>query len=163
MCSSDLDNEVEDTYAEANGLAAFNEAANNTLVKLTLTNAIITSGMINNWGYYIQDANAGAHLYCTGLDFEVGDVLNGVVYVKKNNQTMGARICMTEKTNAEELTITKNGTVTPVEGSITETNVDANKCRVIKLTIWNFTLRIISAAKLNKNTMKVIIMKFTTS
>lgn len=129
-----LANEVEDTYAEANGLAAFNEAASNTLVKLTLTNAIITSGMINNWGYYIQDANAGAHLYCTGLDFEVGDVLNGVVYVKKNNQTMGARICMTEKTNAEELTITKNGTVTPVEGSITETNVDANKCRVIKLT-----------------------------
>lgn len=129
-----LANEESDSYTEVSGLAAFNEAANNALVKLTLTDAIITSTMVNGWGYYVQDATAGAHFYCTGLDFEVGDVLNGVIYVKKNNQNMGARICMTEATNAEELTIAKNGTYTPVEGSIADINVAANKCRVVKLT-----------------------------
>lgn len=129
-----LANEESDSYTEVSGLAAFNEAANNALVKLTLTDAIITSTMVNGWGYYVQDATAGAHFYCTGLDFEVGDVLNGIIYVKKNNQNMGARICMTEATNAEELTIAKNGTYTPVEGSIADINVAANKCRVVKLT-----------------------------
>lgn len=129
-----LSEEAADSYTEVQGLIAFGDAANNSLVKLTLTDAIITSGMVNGWGYYVQDANAGAHFYCTALDFEVGDVLNGVVYVKKSNQNMGARICMTEATNAQGLTITKNGTVTPVEGTIAEVNVAANKCRVVKLT-----------------------------
>lgn len=129
-----LADETADSYTDVNGLAAFADAANNALVKLTLTDAIITSGMTNGWGYYIQDATAGAHFYCTGLELEVGDVLNGVVYVKKNNQTMGARICMTEKTSADELTIAHNGTITYVEGSIETINVAANKCRVVKLT-----------------------------
>ena len=129
-----LSEEVADTYTEVQGLAAFSDAANNSLVKLTLTDAIITSDMVNEWGYYVQDANGGAHFYCTALNFEVGDVLNGVVYVKKNNQNMGARICMTEATNVQGLTITKNGTVIPVEGTIAEINVDANKCRVVKLS-----------------------------
>ncbi|MBQ9357247.1 MAG: hypothetical protein IJT98_08185 [Prevotella sp.] len=129
-----LANEEADSYVEVSGLTDFANAANNALVKLTLTDAIITSTMINGWGYYVQDANAGANFYCTGLDFEVGDVLNGVVYVKKNNQNMGARICMTEATSAEELSITKNGTYAPIEGTIADINVAANKCRVVKLT-----------------------------
>ena len=127
-------NETPDTYIDVNGLSAFAETNNDALVKLTLTDAIITSGMINNWGYYVQDATAGANIYCTGLELEVGDVLNGVVYVKKNNQKMGARICMTEATNTEGLTITKNGTFTYVEGDVKTINVDANKCRLVRLT-----------------------------
>lgn len=129
-----LANEEADSYAEVSGLAAFNEAANNALVKLTLTDAVITSTMINGWGYYVQDATAGANIYCTGLNFEVGDKLNGTIYVKKNNQNMGARICMTEATNAEGLTIAKNADITPIEGTINEINVAANKCRVVKLS-----------------------------
>ena len=128
-----LVNESADVYTDISGLKAFGEAANNALVKLTLTDAVITSGMVNQWGYYVQDAEAGANIYCTGLDFEVGDVLNGVVYVKKNNQTMGTRICMTEATSSEGLTITKNGTYEPIAGSVDQINVAANKCRVVKL------------------------------
>ena len=123
-----------DTYTEITSLAKFNDASDNSLVKLVLTDAVITSGMVNGWGCYVQDANGGAHFYCTTLDFEVGDVLNGVVYGKKSNQNMGARICMTEKTNAQSLTITKNGIVTPVEGAIAEINIAANKCRMVKLS-----------------------------
>ena len=128
-----LVNEPADVYTDVSGLKAFGEAANNALVKLTLTDAVITSGMVNQWGYYVQDAEAGANIYCTGLDFEVGDVLNGVVYVKKNNQTMGTRICMTEATSSEGLSITKNGTYDPITGTVEQINVAANMCRVVKL------------------------------
>jgi hypothetical protein len=58
-----------DTYTEVASLAEFNALAKGTLAKLNLTNAVITSGMVNGWGYFIQDATAGAHFYCAGLDF----------------------------------------------------------------------------------------------
>ena len=115
------------------GLAAFSAVKSDELVKLTLTNAIITSDMINGWGHYVQDATAGSHFYCTGLDLEVGDVLNGVVYVKKNVQKMGSRICMTEATNKEGLIITKNGSYEPITGTIAQINVSENLCRVVRL------------------------------
>lgn len=127
-------NETPDTYTEVSDLAAFNAAANNALVKLTLNNAIITSGMVNEEGFYVQDATGGAHFYYTGLEFEVNDVLNGTIYVKKNNQTLGARIAQTEETSKEGLTITKNGTITPSEGTIAQINIAANKLRVVKLS-----------------------------
>lgn len=126
--------EVADNYTEVNGLTAFKDAANNTLVKLTLTDAIITSGMINEEGFYVQNATGGAHFYYTGLEFEIGDVLNGTIYVKKSTMTPGNRIVMTEETNVAGLTITKNGTVTPTEGTIAEINVAENNCRIVKLT-----------------------------
>lgn len=129
-----LVNETPDTYTEVDGLAAYNDVANKTLVKLTLTNAVVTSGMVNTWGFYLQDANAGAHFYCTGLNYEIGDVLNGVIYVKKNVQNMGARICMTEKTDGEGISVTKNGSITAIEGTVDEINIAANKCRVVKLS-----------------------------
>ena len=126
-------NEPADSYTEVQGLAAFSAVKSDELVKLTLTDAIITSGMINGWGHYVQDATAGAHFYCTGLDLEVGDVLNGVVYVKKNVQKMGSRICMTEATNKEGLTITKNGSYEPITGTIAQINMAENFCRVVCL------------------------------
>ena len=126
-------NEPADSYTEVQGLAAFSAVKSDELVKLTLTDAIITSGMINGWGHYVQDATAGAHFYCTGLDLEVGDVLNGVVYVKKNVQKMGSRICMTEATNKEGLTITKNGSYEPITGTIAQINMADNFCRVVCL------------------------------
>lgn len=124
-----------DVYTtEVSTLAAFNELADGTPCKLTLTDAIITSGMVNGWGCYVQDATAGAHFYCTGLDFNVNDIINGYVYVTKNKQMIGSRIAMTEGTNAEHLTVTAGGTVTPVEGTITAINVAANLLKVVKLT-----------------------------
>ena len=126
--------EEPDAYTEVAGLAAFAALANNTLAKVTLTDAIITAGMSSGWGYYVEDATGGAHFYCTGLEFQVGDVLNGDIYVKKNNQNAGARIAMTEETGKDGLTITADGTVTPVEGTIAEVNVATNKNRVVKLT-----------------------------
>lgn len=129
-----LANEEADAYTEVSGLAAFAELGNNALAKVTLTDAIITASMSSGWGYFIQDATGGAHLYCTGLEFNVNDVLNGVLYVKKNQQNVGARIAMTEKTNKDGLTITADGTVTPVEGTVAVVNVAANKNRVVKLT-----------------------------
>lgn len=126
-------NEPADNYTEVQGLAAFSAVKSDELVKLTLTNAIITSDMINGWGHYVQDATAGSHFYCTGLDLEVGDVLNGIVYVKKNVQKMGSRICMTEATNKDGLTITKNGSYEPITGTIAQINVADNLCRVVRL------------------------------
>lgn len=124
-----------DVYiTEVSTLAAFNELANGTTCKLTLTDAIITSGMVNGWGCYVQDATAGAHFYCTGLAFNVNDVVNGYVYVTKNNQMIGSRIAMTEDTNAEHLTVTAGGTVVPVEGNVAAINVAANLLKVVKLT-----------------------------
>jgi hypothetical protein len=119
---------------EVSSLADFNALSDGTLVKLNLTDAVITSGMVNEWGCYVQDATAGAHFYCTGLNFKVGDKLNGFVYVKKNKQTMGSRIAMTEETNSNDLTISEGGTYTPATGSIAELSIDANLMKVVKLT-----------------------------
>ena len=121
-------------YVEVASLAEFNALAKGTLVKLNLTDAVVTSGMVNDWGYYVQDATAGAHFYCTGLDFEVNDALNGYVYAKKDFNQPGPRIAMTEKTNAENLTVTHNATYAPIEGTLAEVVKAANNNRVVKLT-----------------------------
>lgn len=126
--------EYNEPYTEVTDLAAFNALEKGTLAKLNLTNAVITSGMVNDWGYYVQDATGGAHFYCTGLEFNVNDVLNGYVYVKKDFNQPGPRIAMTDKTNANHLEVTHNGSYTPVVGTIAETVVAANNNRVIKLT-----------------------------
>lgn len=123
-----------DTYTEVASLAEFNALAKGTLAKLNLTNAVITSGMVNGWGYFIQDATAGAHFYCAGLDFEVNDAINGYVFVKKDFNQPGPRIAMTEKTNAQNLEVTHNGTYTPVEGTLAEVANAANNNMVVKLT-----------------------------
>ena len=122
-----------DTYTEVASLAEFNALEKGTLAKLTLTNAVITSGMVNGWGYYVQDATAGAHFYCTGLTFDVNDAINGYVYVKKDFNQPGPRIAMTEKTNAENLEVTHNATYEPLTGSFAELVTTANNNRVIKL------------------------------
>jgi hypothetical protein len=123
-----------DTYTEVASLAEFNALAKGTLAKLNLTNAVITSGMVNGWGYYVQDATAGAHFYCTGLDFEVNDAINGYIFVKKDFNQPGPRIAMTEKTNADNLEVTHNGTYTPVEGTFAEVVTAAHNNMVIKLS-----------------------------
>ena len=123
-----------DEYTEVASLAEFNALANGTLAKLNLTNAVITAGMVNDWGYYVQDATAGAHFYCTELNFNVNDALNGFVYVKKDFSQPGLRIAMTEKTNADNLTITPNATYAPVEGALAEVVTLANNNKVIKVT-----------------------------
>lgn len=123
-----------ETYTEVSSLAQFNALQKGTFAKLNLTNAVITSGMVNDWGYYIQDATAGAHFYCTGLNFEVNDAVNGFVYVKKDFNQPGPRIAMTEKTNADNLVVTHNATYTPIEGTIAEVAVAANNNMVVKLT-----------------------------
>lgn len=131
---STISPEYNDPYTEVANLAAFNALEKGTLAKLNLSNAIITSGMVNDWGYYVQDATGAAHFYCTGLEFNVNDVLNGFIYVKKDFNQPGPRIAMTDKTNADNLEITHDGTYTPVEGTIGETVIAANNNRVIKLT-----------------------------
>lgn len=123
-----------DTYSDVDGLEAFNSIADNTLVKLKLTDAVITAPMANELGYYVQDAKAGAQFYCTGLTFNVGDKVSGTVCVKKSNQTKGARIAQAEDTNAAGLTVLSGNEVTPIEGTIDQVNVAANKLRVVKLT-----------------------------
>ena len=123
-----------DQYAEVASLAEFNALANGTLAKLNLTDAVITSGMVNGWGYYVQDATAGAHFYCTELNLNVNDALNGFVYVKKDFNQPGLRIAMTEKTNADNITITPNATYAPVEGALAEVVTLANNNKVIKVT-----------------------------
>lgn len=119
---------------EVSTLKDFNDLADGTLVKLNLTNAIVTAGMNNELGNYIQDATAGAHFYCTGFTFNVNDILNGSVYVKKSKQNMGARIAMTEETVTDNINVTADGTYEPLTGTIDELNVADNKCRVVKLS-----------------------------
>ena len=121
-------------YKEVSSLAEFNALENGTIAKLNLNNAVITSGMVNGWGHYVQDATGGAHFYCTGLDFEVNDAINGYVFVKKEFTQPGPRIAMTEYTNAAALEITHGATYTPVEGSLAEVATAANINRVVKLT-----------------------------
>ena len=107
-----------DNYAvEVTSLKDFRDLDDNTLTKLTLNNAIVTAEMFNKWGYYIQDATAGAHVYCTGLNLKVGDVLNGFIYAKRSNQLIGTRIAMTEATNANNLSVTTDE-VTPIETTV---------------------------------------------
>ena len=125
--------EDTDLYTEVSSLAEFNALAKNTLAKLNLTNAIITSSMVNGWGYYVQDATAGAHFYCTGLDFEVNDAISGYVYVKKDFVQPGPRIAMTEKTNAANLAVVHGATITPIEGALNDVVKAANNNMVIKL------------------------------
>ena len=120
-------------YKEVSSLAEFNALENGTIAKLNLNNAVITSGMVNGWGHYVQDATGGAHFYCTGLDFEVNDAINGYVFVKKEFTQPGPRIAMTEYTNAAALEITHGATYTPVEGSLAEVATAANINRVVKL------------------------------
>ena len=115
-------------------LAEFNALADGTPAILTLKDAVVTAGMVNEWGFYLQDATAGAHFYCTGLSYPVGTKLNGKVWVKKSNQTMGSRIAMTEETNGDNLTATDDGTYDAVTGMISEVNVAANILKVVKLT-----------------------------
>ena len=115
-------------------LAEFNALPDGTPAILTLTDAVVTAGMVNEWGFYLQDATAGAHFYCTGLNYPVGTKLNGKVWVKKSNQSMGSRIAMTEETNSDNLTATDDGTYEPVTGMIAEVNVAANVLKVVKLT-----------------------------
>lgn len=118
----------------ADNLAAFNALADGTPAVLTLTDAVVTAGMVNGWGFYLQDATAGAHFYCTGLNYPAGTKLNGKVMVKKSNQTMGSRIAMTEETNSDGLTATDGGTYEAVTGTIAEVNVASNVLKVVKLT-----------------------------
>ncbi len=115
-------------------LAEFNALPDGTPAILTLTDAVVTAGMVNEWGFYLQDATAGAHFYCTGLNYPVGTKLNGKVWVKKINQSMGSRIAMTEETNSDNLSATDDGTYEPVTGMIAEVNVAANVLKVVKLT-----------------------------
>lgn len=124
-----------DTYTStAANLAAFDELADGTLTILTLTDAVVTAGMVNEWGFYLQDATAGAHFYCTGLNYPVGTKLNGKILVKKSKQTMGARIAMTEETNGDQLTTADGGSYEPVSGTIAEVNVAFNILKVVRLS-----------------------------
>lgn len=124
-----------DTYTSLpESLAEFNALADGTLAILTLKDAVVTAGMVNEWGFYLQDATAGAHFYCTGMNYPAGTKLNGKVWVKKSKQTMGSRIAMTEETNGDNLTATDDGTYEPVTGMIAEVNVAANVLKVVKLT-----------------------------
>ncbi len=124
-----------DTYTSfPESLAEFNALPDGTPAILTLTDAVVTAGMVNEWGFYLQDATAGAHFYCTGLNYPVGTKLNGKVWVKKSNQSMGSRIAMTEETNSDNLSATDDGTYEPVTGMIAEVNVAANVLKVVKLT-----------------------------
>ena len=79
------------------------------------------------------------------FSLKVNDILNGYVYVKKSNQLRGTRIAMTEATNADNLTITHNGEVTPVDATVEQasafTEITAEKYydselmnKLIKLT-----------------------------
>ena len=126
--------EYPEEYTEVSSLAEFNALENGTLVKLNLNNAVITSGMVNDWGYYVQDATAGAHFYCTGLTFQVNDAINGFVFVRKDFNQPGPRIAMTEFTNTMWFNVTPDATYTPVEGSLAEVVTAANINRVVKLT-----------------------------
>lgn len=125
-----------DTYAqEVSTLKDFNALADGTLVKLNLNNVVVTAGMNNELGNYVQDETAGAHFYCTGLTFNVNDVLNGYVYVKKSNQPLpGPRIAQTEETNAENISVT-SGSYEPIEGTkVADLKKADNVLKVVKLT-----------------------------
>jgi len=110
---------VYDTYtSEVNSIAEFKALEDNTLTKLNLTNAAITVRSINEQAFYVQDATGGAHFYFANLDLKVNDQISGYVFVKKSNQLRGTRIAMTEATNADNLTITHDAEVTPVDATV---------------------------------------------
>ena len=127
------------TYdTEANGLAEFNAEtlANGTTLKLNLTNAVVTAGMVNEWGHYIQDATSAAHFYCTGLDLHVGDIINGFIYVTKAGNSTGNpghRIAMAEDTNAENIVVTTGGVNTLHTATLDNVKSDALIAQVVKL------------------------------
>ena len=124
-----------DVFTDVASIAEFNALAAGTLAKLQLKDAIVSATALgpSRWAIYLQDATAGAHMYCMPFALEANDVLNGFIYVVKNNQTAGSRMAMTELTSAADFTVTANGTVVPVEGTLAEVNVAANLNRVVKV------------------------------
>ena len=127
---------ADEYTTEVSSLAEFNALADGTIAKLTLTNAVVTSKTINEWGFWLQDATAGAHFYCTGLLYNANDILNGSVIVKKvanGAGNPGNRIAMAEGTNGELLTVTTGGEYVPVVGNVEEVNKVENIGNVIQL------------------------------
>ena len=124
-----------DTFTEVATIAEFNALASGTLAKLQLSDAIVSATALgpSRWAIYVQDATAGAHMYCMPFELKANDVLNGFIYVVKNNQTAGSRMAMTELTSTDDFTVTENGTVEPVEGMLAEVNVAENLNRVVKV------------------------------
>jgi hypothetical protein len=128
---------ADEYTAEVNTLAAFNALADGTLAKLTLTNAVVVSKTVNEWGFWLQDATAGAHFYCTGLLYNAGDVLNGSVIVKKvanGAGNPGNRIAMAEATSGDLLTVSSDGSYAVVSGNVDDINKAENIGNVVQLT-----------------------------
>ena len=139
-----------DVFTEVASIAEFNALTTGTLAKLQLSDAIVSATALgpSRWTIYVQDATAGAHMYCMPFELKANDVLNGVLYVVKSDQTAGSRMAMTEKTSSADFTVTANGTVTPVEGTIAEVNVAANINRVVKVSGVQFAGTSATAATL---------------
>ena len=126
---------ADDTYTEVESIADFNQLATGTLARVKLHDAIVSATALgpSRWTIYVQDATAGAHLFCMPFSLERNDVLNGYICVVKNNQTAGSRMAMTEQTTLEGVEVTAGGTVEPVVGTIAEVNVAQNLNRVVKI------------------------------
>jgi len=139
-----------DVYTEVASIAEFNALDNGTLAKLQLNDAIVTATALgpSRWTIYVQDATAGAHMYCMPFELKANDVLNGAICVVKVNQTAGPRMGMTEQTATDDFTVTENGTVEPVEGTISEVNVAGNLNRVVKVSGVSFVGTSATAATL---------------
>ncbi|MBR1484989.1 MAG: hypothetical protein IJ612_04775 [Prevotella sp.] len=122
-----------DVYTEVQNLAAFNALADGTLAKVTLTNAVVSA--ISQWAYYVQDATAGVQTYCMPFSLSAGDVLNGVIYATKSNQTAGSRMAMAELTSADDYELTTGGTPEAITSTkVADVAVQDNTNRLVKLT-----------------------------
>ena len=149
-----------DSYVEVATIAEFNALTNGPLAKIALNDAIVSATALgpSRWTIYLQDATAGAHLYCMPFSLQANDVLNGYIYAKKSNQTSGSRIAMTEQTSDADFEVTAGGQAEPVVGTIAEVNVAANLNRVVKVAGVAFAGTSATAATLSDgagNTLSV--------
>lgn len=127
---------ADEYTTEVSTLAELNALPAGTLVKLNLNNVTVTTEFANKLGYYIQDETAGTSLYATELNFNINDVLNGYVYLYRadnEQKNPGNRVAMAEDTNADNITVTPNGSYTIAEGATVESvNKATNICKVVK-------------------------------
>lgn len=125
-----------DTYTDVATIAEFNALPDGTLARLTLSDVTVSATALgpSRWAIYVQDATAGAHMYCMPFVLEENNVLNGVLYAMKSNQTAGPRMAMTELTTIESgVTLTTDGVIEPISGTIAQVNVAENLNRVVKV------------------------------
>lgn len=112
--------------------------------KLTFDNWVVTGVKNSGTQTYVTDGTKGFIIYGTSAGFEEGDIISGTVNVRVSLYH-GAANVEDVKATTDGITVTKNGTVTPVTTTINDLSA-INTGSVVSLQnlTWNSTDKVFS-------------------